>query len=131
APSLARDAPRQSLDVGPALPTADNTHEVAQAAAADARIVYVDNDPLVLVHARALLTTSAEGATDYVDADLRDPDAILREASRTLDFGKPVALILMGVLGHIASDEDAKSIIDRLMAGFPSGSYLAMYDGSD
>ncbi len=122
---------RQFLDVGTGLPTADNTHEVAQAVAPDARIVYVDNDPLVLVHARALLTTSPGGATDYVDADLRDPDAILREASRTLDFGKPVALMVMGILGHVEDDDEAKSIIDRLLAGLPSGSYLAMYDGSD
>ncbi|MEV6813125.1 SAM-dependent methyltransferase [Micromonospora sp. NPDC051296] len=122
---------RQFLDIGTGLPTADNTHEVAQAAAPDARIVYVDNDPLVLAHARALLVGTPEGATDYVDADLRDPGAILREASRTLDLGKPVALILMGILGHIESDEEAKSIIDSIMDKLPSGSYLAMYDGSD
>ncbi|PZG18141.1 S-adenosyl methyltransferase [Micromonospora craterilacus] len=122
---------RQFLDIGTGLPTADNTHEVAQAAAPDARIVYVDNDPLVLAHARALLVGTPEGATDYIDADLRDPGAILREASRTLDLGKPVALILMGVLGHIESDEEAKSIIDSIMGKLPSGSYLAMYDGSD
>jgi hypothetical protein len=122
---------RQFLDIGTGLPTADNTHEVAQAAAPDARIVYVDNDPLVLAYAHALLTSSHEGATDYIDADMHDPAAILREASKTLDFGKPVALIMMGILGHIEDDAEAKSIIDGFLARMPSGSYLAMYDGSD
>jgi len=129
---LAADAGiRQFLDIGTGLPTADNTHEVAQAAAPAARIVYVDNDPLVLAHARALLTSSDEGATDYIDADLRDPATILDAASKTLDFSKPVALILMGILGHIESDDEAKSIIDAFLARLPSGSYVAMYDGSD
>ncbi len=122
---------RQFLDIGTGLPTADNTHEVAQQVAPDARIVYVDNDPLVLAHARALLTTSPEGATDYIDADLRDSDTILREAARTLDLDRPVALFLMGILGHIEDDAEAKAIIDKIMAQLPSGSYLAMYDGSD
>jgi hypothetical protein len=122
---------RQFLDIGTGLPTADNTHEVAQQVAPDARIVYVDNDPLVLAHARALLTTSAEGATDYIDADLRDSDKILSEAARTLDLKQPVALFLMGILGHIESDDEATSIIGKIMAQLPSGSYLAMYDGSD
>jgi hypothetical protein len=122
---------RQFLDIGTGLPTADNTHEVAQQVAPDARIVYVDNDPLVLAHARALLTTSPEGATDYIDADLLDPGTILREAARTLDLSKPVALFLMGILGHIEDDAEAESIIDKIMAQLPSGSYLAMYDGSD
>jgi hypothetical protein len=122
---------RQFLDVGTGLPTADNTHEVAQRVAPDSRIVYVDNDPLVLVHARALLTSDPQGATAYVSADLREPDVILAEAGRTLDFEKPVALMLMGRLGHVESDETARSIIGRLMSAFPSGSYLAMYDGGD
>ncbi|WP_304598501.1 SAM-dependent methyltransferase [Plantactinospora sp. BC1] len=122
---------RQFLDIGTGLPTADNTHQVAQSIAPDARIVYVDNDALVLVHARALLASSPEGATDYVDADLRDTGTILREAARTLDLTKPVALFLMGILGHVESDDEAKSIIDGIMAALPSGSYLAMYDGSD
>jgi hypothetical protein len=122
---------RQFLDVGTGLPTADNTHEVAQTVAPESRIVYVDNDPLVLTHARALLTSSPEGATAYIDADLRDPARILDEAARTLDFGKPVALMLMGILGHVESDDEARAIVDRLMAAFPSGSYLAMYDGGD
>jgi hypothetical protein len=122
---------RQFLDVGTGLPTADNTHEVAQATAPDSRIVYVDNDPLVLAHARALLSSTPQGATDYIDADLRDPGTILREASRTLDLSKPVALMLMGILGHVESDDEAKSIIKSFMDRLPSGSYLAMYDGSD
>src|SRR5439155_17404349 len=96
---------RQFLDIGTGLPTADNTHQVAQSVAAEARIVYVDNDPLVLAHARALLTSSPEGVTDYVDADLRDPGKILQEASKTLDLTQPVALMLMGILGHISDDD--------------------------
>src|SRR3954466_8230591 len=92
---------RQFLDIGTGLPTADNTHEVAQRVAPAARIVYVDNDPLVLSHARALLPSSPEGATDYIDADLRDQATILAEASKTLDLSQPVGLLLMGILGHI------------------------------
>ncbi len=122
---------RQFLDIGTGLPTADNTHEVAQAVAPESRIVYVDNDPLVLVHARALLTSSPQGVTDYVDADLRDPDKVLQEASRTLDLTRPVALMLMGILGHISDDDTARSIVLRLLSGLPSGSYLACYDGSN
>ncbi len=122
---------RQFLDIGTGLPTADNTHEVAQSVAPDARIVYVDNDPLVLTHARALLTSSPQGATDYIAADLRDPERILREAARTLDLDRPVALFLMGILGHVESDDEARSIIGTVMDRLPSGSYLAMYDGSD
>ena len=106
---------RQFLDIGTGLPTADNTHEVAQRVAPDARIVYVDNDPLVLVHARALLTSTPEGATDYIDADLRDPETILAAAARTLDFAQPVALMLMGILGHVADDDEARSIVKRLL----------------
>jgi S-adenosyl methyltransferase len=122
---------RQFLDIGTGLPTADNTHEVAQSVAPDARIVYVDNDPLVLAHARALLTSSPQGATDYIDADMRDTETILREAARTLDLTKPVALFLMGTLGHVESDDEAKSIVNSIMGALPSGSYFAMYDGSD
>ena len=129
---LAADAGiRQFLDLGTGLPTANNTHEVAQAVAPESRIVYVDYDPLVLVHARALLTSGPEGATDYIDADLRDSDTILREAARTLDLDQPVALFLMGILGHIEDDAEAKSIIDKIMGRLAPGSYLAMYDGSD
>jgi hypothetical protein len=120
---------RQFLDVGTGLPTADNTHEIAQRAVPASRIVYVDNDPLVLAHARALLTSTPEGATDYVDADMRDPGAILARAAATLDLGQPVALMLIGVLGHIDDDDQARSIVAGLMAGLPSGSFLVLYEG--
>jgi hypothetical protein len=121
---------RQFLDVGTGLPTADNTHEVAQRAAPEARIVYVDNDPLVLTHARALLTSTPEGVTDYVDADMHEPDKIMEAAVRTLDLGKPVALMFMGVLGHVTDYDEAASIVRRLLEPLPSGSYLALTDGT-
>jgi hypothetical protein len=122
---------RQFLDIGSGLPTVDNTHEVAQRVAPDSRIVYVDNDALVLAHARALLTSGPEGATDYVGADMREPEKILAAAARTLHLDGPVALMLNQVLGHIADDSEAGSIVRRLMAGLPSGSYLVMSDGVD
>ena len=122
---------RQFLDIGTGLPTANNTHQVAQAVAPECRIVYVDNDPIVLTHARALLTSTPEGATDYLDADLRNPDTILQQAARTLDFTQPIAIMLMGILGHIADDEQAQSIVKRLVDGVPAGSYLTMNDGTD
>jgi O-methyltransferase involved in polyketide biosynthesis len=117
---------RQFLDIGTGLPTADNTHEVAQRVAPESRIVYVDNDPLVLAHARALLTSTPEGATDYIDIDMRDPEAIVAAAARTLDFERPIAITMLGVLWHILDDGDAKAIIDRYLAAVPSGSYLAI-----
>jgi hypothetical protein len=98
---------RQFLDIGTGLPTVDNTHEVAQRVARQARIVYVDNDPLVLAHARALLTSTPEGACDYIDADLHDPDRIVTEAARTLDFAQPIAVMMLGIIGHIP-DEDPR-----------------------
>jgi hypothetical protein len=122
---------RQFLDVGTGLPTADNTHEVAQRLAPESRIVYVDNDPLVLAHARILLTSSTEGDTSYIDADLHDPEHILAEAAKTLDLDRPVALLLIGVLGHVEDPEEARRIVGRLMAGLPSGSYLVQCDGTD
>ena len=122
---------RQFLDIGTGLPTATNTHEVAQRVAPDARIVYVDNDPIVLAHARALLTSTPEGATVYIDADLRDPDKLLQEAARTLDFTQPIAIMLMGILGHIEDDDQARSIVNHLVDAVPSGSYLTMNDGTD
>jgi S-adenosyl methyltransferase len=122
---------RQFLDVGTGLPTADNTHEVAQRVDPTCRIVYVDNDPLVLAHARALLTSTPEGATDYLDTDLREPDKILEAAARTLDFSQPVALILSGILGHVADYDEARSIVKRLLDGVPSGSYLVVNDGTN
>ena len=122
---------RQFLDVGTGLPTADNTHEVAQAVAPESRIVYVDNDPLVQEHAKVLLTSTPQGRTAYLAADLRDPATILSQAAETLDLDKPVAVLLMGVLGHVESDTEAKRIVHALMAALPSGSYFAMYDGGD
>ena len=122
---------QQFLDIGSGLPAAENTHEVAQAANPEARIVYVDNDPLVQVQASALLASKPEGATDFLLADLGDPDTIFREAARTLDLERPVALLLMGVLGHIESDTEAKERIEAILDRLPAGSYLAMYDGGD
>ncbi len=121
-------AVRQFLDVGTGLPTADNTHEVAQRVAPESRIVYVDNDPLVLVHARALLTSSPEGSTYYVDANMGDPETVLREAAQWLDLTQPVGLTLMGVLGHVTDYAEARSIVARLVDGLPAGSYLAIND---
>jgi hypothetical protein len=117
---------RQFLDIGTGLPTANNTHEVAQATAASSRIVYVDNDPMVLVHARALLTSSPEGATDYIDADLRDPERILGEAAQTLDFSQPVAVMLLGIVNFVVDDDQAHAIVRRLLDAVPPGSYLVI-----
>lgn len=122
---------RQFLDVGTGLPTVDNTHEIAQSVAPSSRIVYVDNDPLVLVHAQALLTSTPEGATDYIDADVREPDTILEAASRTLDFERPVGLMMLGIMGHIADDELARSLVRRLLGALPPDSYLTLSDGTD
>jgi hypothetical protein len=117
---------RQFLDIGTGLPTASNTHEVAQAIAPESRIVYVDNDPLVLSHARALLTSSPQGATAYLDADLRDTGQILEQAARTLDFGKPVAIMLLAILHYIPDLDQARQIVARLVSAVPPGSYLAI-----
>ena len=119
-------ASRQFLDVGTGLPTVNNTHEVAQQVAPESRVVYVDNDPLVLAHARALLTSSPEGATDYIEADARDVDAILERASATLDLSKPTAVTMLGILPFIGDDGEARAIVTRLLAALPAGSYLAI-----
>jgi S-adenosyl methyltransferase len=116
---------RQFLDIGTGLPVAGNTHEVAQEVAPDARIVYADNDPIVLRHARALLTSTSRGACDYVEADLRDTAAILTAAARTLDFGVPVALMLL-IIMHLIPDDDPYGIVAGLMGALPSGSYLVL-----
>lgn len=121
----------QFLDVGTGLPTANNTHQVAQAVAPASRIVYVDNDPLVLVHARALLTSTAEGATDYIEADLREPEKILRAAADTLDLRRPVSLTLLGVLNFILDFDEAREIVKQLLAAVPSGSYLTIAHASN
>ncbi len=122
---------RQILDIGTGLPTADNTHQVAQSIAPDTRVVYVDNDPLVLVHARALLTSTPEGATEYIEADLNDPDTIIAAARRTLDFSRPVAVTLLGILHFILDDDAARAVVARLVDALPSGSYLVQCDGTD
>jgi S-adenosyl methyltransferase len=125
---------RQFLDIGAGLPAGGNTHEIAQRIAADTGIVYADNDPAVLVHARALLQTpvlasTPEGTVSYVDADLHDVAAVLAGSARTLDLERPVALIMLGVLGHIDDLGAARSIASQLMDALPSGSYLAIADG--
>jgi hypothetical protein len=126
---LAREAGiRQFLDIGTGLPTVDNTHEVAQRVAPASCIVYVDSDPLVLAHAHALLTSTTEGAC--IDADVRDPDRILAQAATTLDFTRPVALMMLGSLGNVADYKQARAIVKRLVDAVPSGSYLVVNDGS-
>ncbi|MDB1090319.1 SAM-dependent methyltransferase [Streptomyces sp. ACA25] len=121
---------RQFLDIGAGLPTVDNTHEIAQRAAPESRIVYVDNDPLVLAHAHALLTGTAEGAVDFVDGDLHDPGRILEAAEKTLDLSRPVGLIFSGVLGHVAESDEVRAIISGVTGALSSGSYLSLNDGT-
>jgi trans-aconitate methyltransferase len=122
---------RQFLDIGTGIPSADNTHEVAQREAPDSRIVYVDNDPIVLLHAQTLLRSTAAGACDYIQADLRDPARILSEAGRTLDFGQPVALMLLAILQFIPDDADPWGLVAQLMAPLPPGSYLVVSHPTD
>lgn len=117
---------RQFLDIGTGLPTAENTHQVAEAVAPAVRVVYVDNDPVVLAHARALLTTSRPAVTSYVNADVHDPDAILRAAARTLDFGEPIAVMMLGILNFVLDNAEAKTIVERLLDAVVPGSYLAL-----
>ncbi len=117
---------RQFLDIGTGIPTSPNVHEIAQAIAPESRIVYVDNDPIVLVHARALLTSTPEGVTGYVDADLRDPDRILATAARTLDFEQPIALTLLTIVQLIPDADDPYAIVERLVEALPGGSYLLL-----
>lgn len=123
---LVADGIRQFLDIGTGLPTADNTHQVAQRIAPECRIVYVDHDPLVLTHARALLTSSPEGECHYIDADLYEPDKILAEARNLLDFSRPIAVMLVGILHHIEGADTSHAIVRRLMADMPSGSRLVI-----
>ena len=129
---LAGDAGiEQFLDIGTGLPTVNNTHQVAQRVNPRARVVYVDNDPTVLAHARALLLGSTEGFTTYIDADLHRPDEILDEAARSLDLDRPVALMLMNILGHVADADEARAIVARLVEALPPGSHLAVADGTN
>jgi hypothetical protein len=123
---------RQFLDIGTGIPTAGNTHQVAQAIAPESRVVYVDYDPVVLAHARALLTSGGAGATDYVDADLRDTGTILTQAAQLLDFTKPVAVTLLAILHAIPDADDPHALVATVMSALPPGSYLAVsHVGSD
>jgi O-methyltransferase involved in polyketide biosynthesis len=120
---------RQFLDVGSGLPTADNTHEIAQRVAPESRIVYVDRDPLVIGQARALLTSSPEGATRFVQADMRDTDALVEGAGEILDLTGPVAVFFLGVLGHVADFDESRALVRRLMDRLPAGSHLTVIEG--
>ncbi|MGW0686833.1 SAM-dependent methyltransferase [Streptomyces sp. NPDC002754] len=122
---------RQFLDIGTGLPTADNTHEVAQRIAPDSRIVYVDNDPLVLTHARALLTSTPEGTCAYLDADVRDPERILAQARETLDFDRPIGLTLLSIIGQLSDEDRPAEVVSALLDALPPGSYLALTDGTN
>jgi hypothetical protein len=124
---LAKEAKiRQFLDIGTGIPTANNTHEVAQSVAPGCDVVYVDNDPVVLAHARALLVSGEQGHTSYIDADLRDAGQILAEAAGTLDFSQPMAIMLMAILQHIDDADDPYGIVARLVEAVPYGSYLVI-----
>jgi hypothetical protein len=117
---------RQFLDIGTGIPTANNTHEVAQQVAPASRIVYVDNDPMVLVHARALLTSHPEGRTAYLDADLRHPEEIIDGARETLDFDQPIAVMMLGILNFIPDDDEAADRVRRLVQALPPGSFVTI-----
>ncbi|MEV0848398.1 SAM-dependent methyltransferase [Streptomyces sp. NPDC049954] len=117
---------RQFLDIGTGLPSADNTHEVAQRTAPEARVVYVDNDPMVLTHARALLAGAPEGVTRYIDADAREPEAILEQAASSLDLGRPVALMLLGILNFVPDTDEARRIVRTLLDALAPGSHLVL-----
>jgi len=123
---LAEAGVRQFIDIGAGLPTTDNTHEVAQAVTPESRVVYVDHDPVVVLHAQALHTGKAAGATHYVNADLRDPERILQEAAPPLDLTQPTAVLLLGVLHFIQDDEAPQLIVGALLDALPAGSYLAV-----
>ena len=123
---------RQFLDIGTGLPAMQNTHEVAQAVVPGSRIVYVDNDPVVLAHARAILHNRAPGVgpVDYIDADVHDPELIVAETRGLLNLDEPVSVMFLGILGHVADLGEARSIGSRVMDAMPSGSYLTIYDGT-
>jgi hypothetical protein len=117
---------RQFLDIGTGIPTANNTHEVAQRVVPECRIVYVDNDPVVLSHAKALLKSDPRGACAYLDADLRDPEKILADAADTLDFSKPVAVMLIAVMHFVGDNAEASAIINKLVDACVPGSFVAI-----
>ncbi|HEX4831533.1 MAG TPA: SAM-dependent methyltransferase [Trebonia sp.] len=118
---------RQFLDIGTGLPLVGNTHEVAQAIAPECRIAYVDNDPMVLSHARALMRSAPGGAVGYVDADVRDPAGIVAGAAATLDASRPVAVLLLFTLAYVEGDAEAAWVVAALLAALPAGSYVALY----
>jgi hypothetical protein len=118
----------QFLDIGTGLPTNDNTHQVAQSTTPESRVVYVDNDPIVLAHARALLTSTPEGATAYIEADAQDTGTIVREAARVLDFSQPIAIMLLLVLQYVPDSDGPREVVSRLMDAVPPGSYLTISD---
>lgn len=126
---------RQFMDIGCGLPgprDLRDLHEVVQEIHPDARVVYVDSDPVVLAHAQAwLISSTPEGVCTYLEADVHDPETILAEAAETLDLDRPTAICLLGILGHVADFEEACAIVDRLVAAVPSGSYLIVADGFD
>ncbi|GHC78559.1 hypothetical protein GCM10007079_15950 [Nocardiopsis terrae] len=125
----AQEGIRQFLDIGTGLPTHNNTHEVAQSVAPTSRVVYVDNDPLVLAHARALLTSNPEGATHYIDADLCEPATLLARVGKHLDFSEPIGLTILGTMGHYAG-EQAYDLVRAYVGALPAGSFLALCDGT-
>ncbi|MDX3065548.1 MULTISPECIES: SAM-dependent methyltransferase [Streptomyces] len=127
---LAREGVDQFLDIGTGIPTAPNLHQIVQAVTPRSRVVYADNDPIVLRHAEALLISSPEGATDYIHADVRRPEAILERAAEFLDFGRPVALSLIALMHFLPDDQDPYGIARRLVATLPSGSYLVLSHGT-
>jgi hypothetical protein len=122
----AEEGIRQFLDIGTGLPSGENVHQVAQSVAPETKIVYVDNDPIVLVHAQALLTSTREGVTVYLDADVREPEKILEEAAKTLDFGQPLAILLLGILHNVGDQYDPREIVRKLVQAMPGGSYLSI-----
>ncbi|MET9734078.1 SAM-dependent methyltransferase [Streptomyces sp. NPDC006458] len=117
---------RQFLDIGTGLPSFDNTHEIAQRSAPESKIVYVDNDPIVLIHARTLLTSTAEGVTDYLDADVHDPGAIMARAREVLDLDRPIAVMMLGILNFVLDTDEARRIVRRVMEAVPPGSFLVL-----
>jgi hypothetical protein len=121
---------RQFLDIGTGLPTANNTHEVAQRNIPDSRVVYVDNDPMVLLHAQTLLTSTGQGKTDYIDADILEPQKILSQAAGTLDFSQPIAVMYLSVLHFIRDEDDPHRMVKTIVDAIPSGSYLVMTHAS-
>ncbi|WP_055527993.1 SAM-dependent methyltransferase [Streptomyces alboniger] len=127
---LTEQGVRQFLDIGTGIPTEPNLHQIAQGIAPDARVVYCDNDPIVLAHAEALLRSTPQGATEYIQADFREPEKILEGAARVLDLDRPVALSLVALLHFIADEDGAYDLVDRLMRALPPGSYLMLSHGT-